>query len=306
MIQYYYKTAQEEEFQLIPEPTEGCWIHVEEATVENINEISVLTGLEFTDLQDCLDKYEIPRLERNKNILLIFTRYPNNPEPGLETSPLTLILAPHYFITISPQKSPLIKNFLLRKTKISTTQKSKLLIHLLLKITQEFNVQIKKIRGIVLTQEKDMTSVDSEDIFSLTKYEEVFNQYLSALGPTVKVLEAIVSGKYTDFYEKEHQLVEDLVNAVKQSEEVCSNSLKSMRSLRDSYQIVFTNNLHKTIKLLTALTIIFSFPTMIASLYGMNVKLPLAARSNAFILIIVLIFCISLFSFWFFRRKKWL
>ena len=51
------------------------------------------------------------------------------------------------------------------------------------------------------------------------------------------------------------------------------NPLKSIRSLCEAYQIIFTNNLHKTIKLLTTLTIILSIPTMISSVYGMIVML---------------------------------
>ncbi|MGH2611518.1 MAG: magnesium transporter CorA family protein, partial [Rhabdochlamydiaceae bacterium] len=274
MIQYYYKTVRDEEFQLIPEIREGCWIHIEEATNDEIGSLAQKLGIEVTDLQDCLDKYEVPRVEKIQGTVLIFTRYPTEYETGLYTSTLTIILAPHYIATVSPHQCHLVRNFILQKNKLSTLQKSKLLISMLLKITQEFNVHIRRVRNSVLRQEKEIISVDSEDITTLTKNEEILNQYMSALLPLRSVLEAITSGKYTNLYEKDHELLDDLLNAVRQSEDLCSISLKSIRSLRDSYQIIFTNNLHKTIKLLTALTILFNIPTMIASLYGMNVQLP--------------------------------
>jgi len=306
MIQYYYKTVRNDEFQLIPQVKEGCWIHAEDPTTEDLAALSQLLGLEQTDLQDCLDKFEVPRVERIRNTVLIFTRHPSEYETGLYTSTLAIIIAPHYIATVSPHQCHLVQNFLQVKNKFSTLQKSKLLISVLFKITQDFTIHIRRVRHNVLTQEKEMISVNSEDIATLTKNEEVLNQYQSTLMPLRRVLEAITSGRYTSLYEKDQELLEDLLNAVKQSEDLCSISLKSIRSLRDSYQIIFTNNLHKTIKLLTALTILFSIPTMIASLYGMNVKLPLASHEFAFFYLLGATCFFIILAVLYFQRKRWL
>jgi magnesium transporter len=306
MIQYYYKTVRDEDFQIIPELKEGCWIHIEETTSQDLTGLAQLLKLESSDLQDCLDKYEMPRVEKIQDTVLIFTRHPTELETGLYTSTLTIILAPHYIATISPGQNHLIRNFLLQRTKLSTLQQSKLLISLLLKITQDFNIHIRRVRNSVLTQEKEIISVDSEDITALTKNEEILNQYMSALDPLRSVLEAITSGKYTNLYEKDHDLLDDLLNAVKQSEDLCNISLKSIRSLRDSYQIIFTNNLHKTIKLLTALTILFNIPTIIASIYGMNVPLPLAEHPLSFLYIVSATLMAVVLAVLYFQRKRWL
>jgi magnesium transporter len=308
MIEYYFKTAKEENFISLPSPKDGCWIHVDEATSGDLDEICELTGMEPTDLHDCLDRYEIPRVEKIGNQVMIFTRHPieHDIAVGLYTSTLTMILTKHYFITISPQKNQLIRSFVSKKGKYSTLQRSKLMINLLLRITQEFTTQIRKVRHNVLNQEKEMASVESDDITTLTQNEEILNQYLSTLEPTRDVLEGITSGKFTNLYEKEHEQLEDLLNAVKQSETLCSIAVKSIRGLRDSYNILFTNNLHKTIKLLTSLTIIFNIPTMIASLYGMNIELPLSKDTHAFTFILSMITIMSAIALIVFRRKKWL
>ncbi len=306
MLRLYFKTVRDEEFQQAPEIREGCWIHIDEATPEDLTALSQIIGIDYFELQDCLDKYEVPRIERIGTSVLIFTRHPTEYETGLYTSTLAIILTPHYIVTISPQQNFLIQNFLQQKSKLSTLQKSKLLIALLLKITQAFTAHIRRVRHNVLRQEKEMISVESEDITALTKNEEILNQYLSALIPMRGVLEAITSGRYTNLYEKDQSLLLDLLNAVKQSEDLCSISVKSIRSLRDSYQIIFTNNVSKTIKLLTALTILFSIPTMFASLYGMNVALPLAQRPDAFFYIMGFTALIVVIAGLIFQRKRWL
>ncbi|WP_316358290.1 magnesium transporter CorA family protein [Candidatus Neptunichlamydia sp. REUL1] len=306
MITIYDKGEHDDEFIEIPEPKEGCWIHVEDATTNDINQISKLIDLEYTDMYDSLDRYEIPRVEKVNETVLVFTRHPMEPEAGLYTTTFTIILTKDYFITICPQKSQIVENFISQKPKLSPSNKSKFIIYILLKITQEYTLQIKKIRTSVLKQEKKMSYVDSRDITNLTHTEEILNQYLSSLVPMRSVLESITSGRYTLLYEKDQDLLEDLLNASIQSEDLCSINLRSIRSLRDSYQIIFTNQLNKTIKLLTALTIILSIPTMIASLYGMNVSLPGESAKYAFSVIMVLIVGLSILSLILFQRKKWL
>ena len=151
-----------------------------------------------------------------------------------------------------------------------------------------------------------MNEVESDDITSLTISEENLNQYLSSLVPLRSVYQAVASGRYTFLQEKDQDLLEDLLNTSIQSEELCSVNLRTVRSLRDSYQIIFTNQLNKTIKVLTALTIILNIPTMVASLYGMNVPLPAGSHKFTFILIILFIGIASTFVFMLFQRKKWL
>lgn len=306
MITIYYKDEYEEAFHTIDEPTEGCWIHVDSATTSDVMKLAKYLECEYSDIHDCLDKYEIPRIERIDETILIFTRHPSTQEVGLQTTTLTIILTKNYFITVCPHRSNLIDRFVSQRPKIATSNTSKLLIHMLLRITQEFTIEIKKIRSNVLQKEKGINEVESEDITSLTISEENLNQYLSSLIPLRNVYQAIASGRYTFLQEKDQDLLEDLLNASMQSEELCTVILRTIRSLRDSYQIIFTNQLNKTIKLLTALTIILNIPTMVASLYGMNVNLPMSNNPLAFIYIMFFITVISILAFVMFQKRKWL
>ena len=306
MITIYFKDEYDETFHTIDEPIEGCWIHVDAATTSDMVKLAKYLNCDYTDIHDCLDKYEIPRIERINEHVLIFTRHPSNQEVGLMTSTLTLILSKKYFITVCPHKSTLIERFVAQQPKIPTSKVSKLLIHILLRITQEFTIEIKKIRTSVLQKEKEMNEVESDDITGLTINEEHLNQYLSSLVPLRSVYQAVASGRYTFLQEKDQDLLEDLLNTSIQSEELCSVNLRTIRSLRDSYQIIFTNQLNKTIKVLTALTIILNIPTMVASLYGMNVPLPLGSHHATFGGVLFFISIASALVFILFQRKKWL
>jgi magnesium transporter len=165
---------------------------------------------------------------------------------------------------------------------------------------------VRKIRHRILSQEKDLSSVTSEDIYALTKYEETLNQYLATLNALEHSFDQLCKLKSNSIYEQDEETVDDLLNHVKQSGSLCAIVIKNIRGLRDSYQIIFANNLTKTIKLLTALTIIFTVPNIVASVYGMNVDLPFSKGSGSFSLILGVMFLLSgLCGYWFYR-KNWL
>ncbi len=306
MIRIYYRETPQAEIQELKAPSSGCWVHVDEVTINDIQIVSQWTQTSEIALNDCLDKYEIPRCEIADKNLVIYTRYPTDQEVGLYTSTLTFILSVDRLFTICPSRSSLTQNFLEQHVLFTTMPSSRLLMQLLMRINQEFTGQIRRVRYNVLSAEKEMITVESEDITALTKNEEILNQYVASLTAMRTTVQNMLLPRYINFYEKEREFLEDLVNGFLQSEDLCNNVIKSIRSLRDAYQIIFTNNLHKTIKLLTALTIILSIPTMIASVYGMNVKLPFAQSAFSFTIVMGITAFLSLFALWIFKRKKWL
>ncbi len=306
MIEIYFKTIRDEKFKKIEDFRIGSWIHVDNAKDEDLETITKLTGLEKADIHDALDKFESPRIEQKEGNILLFVRHPAHTDTGLRTASIAIILTNHYIITITPHESFIADEVASSKLPLATTQKSKLLLYILLKITQDFTSQINLVSHAVIEQEKMTKNITNDDIVQLTKNEDTLNQYLSTLVPMKNLLESITSGRFIHLYEKDYDLLQDLLIAIKQSEDICQVNVKNIRSLRDSYQILFTNDVNKTIKFLTAITIIFTIPTIIASVYGMNVSLPLEKYKHAFAILLVIIAICTFLLFWVFWRKKWL
>lgn len=304
MLEIYFKTIRDTEFKRIEEARAGCWIYAREATLDDITRIAELASLEVADLRDSLDKYEIPRIEQHDHRVIIFTRYPAEGEPSFYTEPLTIVLTDNYLMTISPSSSHIIDNLLIMHLHIATTQKAKLLLYILLRITQEFTTSIKRSRHAILLHEGG--KIDSDAIIVLTKNEEILNQYLTSLVPMRNLLETLATERYVNLYEKDLDLLQDLMIAIRQSEDLCRVNVKSIRSLRDSYQILFTNDVNRTIKRLTAITIIFSIPTMVASIYGMNIALPMQRYPYAFPIVMGIAATGCIFAIILFLKNRWL
>jgi len=306
MIEIYFKTVRDNEFRRIQDFRAGSWIYVHDATLDELTKIAELTALDIADIRDSLDKYEMPRIERIGENILLFIRHPSDVEFGHYTSTLTMLLTNHFVIAISPTRSETVEHLLLSNTTLGTTQKAKLVLHILLKITQDYTANIKRIHHGILENERSFRMVDTSAISMLTKNEEILNQYLMSLVPMRNTLEAMSGGRYLSFYEEDIDLLKDLMIAVHQSEDVCAVNIKSIRSLRDSYQIIFTNKVNRTIKILTAMTIIFHIPTIMASVYGMNIALPFQRSEHAFALFTTTTLVFSAIAVLLFRRNRWL
>lgn len=307
MFSIYFKNENEERYHAIEKPIDGSWLHVEHATMSELKHISQVLDLEINDIADALDMMEIARIERiEKDAFVVYVRFPFRQEMGLYTATLTIIISKSHIATICPTSCPIIQTMLSKPTGIATNMKSKVLIDILMRIVQEYTLAIKMVRKEVINQEKDISAMSDEEITELTRKEENLNQSLNSLQPLREVIEEILSGKFTILYEQDQELLEDLLLATEQSEDLCRLSLRIISSLRNSVQVVITNQFNKTIKLLTALTIILNFPTTIASIYGMNVSLPFASSPWAFALIMGFIILTSIGSFFFFQRRKWL
>jgi len=156
MREIFFRDIKKEKIEKIDSLRDGCWINIENASFEDIEYIARITNLQVVDIDDALDLYELPRIEREKDNVIIFIRDTQEQDKeDIYTTPLTVIISKKYIITISPSNSKTIRSIIEGNLSFSTTQKSKFLIHLLLLISRNFSKGIKKIKNNVLNQKKN-------------------------------------------------------------------------------------------------------------------------------------------------------
>ncbi|MFA5368955.1 MAG: magnesium transporter CorA family protein [Candidatus Paceibacterota bacterium] len=307
MVEIFYKGIKEDVLEKIDSLRDGCWVNIENAKIKDIEFIAEITNLDIPDIEDTLDLYELPRIEReNENVILFIRDTQEQDKEDIYTTPLTVIINKKYLITISPGRNKTIRSIIDGKMTFPTTQRSKFLIHFLLLISKNFTKEIKRVKNNVLNQKKGLKKIKGLDITNLIEGEEILNQYISALTPMKTVIEAISKGGYVHLYSNDDDLLEDMIIAIRQSVDNCTVSVKSIKNLRDSYQAIFTNDLNKTIRLLTSLTVILTVPTIVSSVFGMNVPLPLANNSLAFPIVVLLIFFVACIFYFIFKSRDWI
>ena len=81
-------------------------------------------------------------------------------------------------------------------------------------------------------------------------------------------------------------LFDDVVIETRQATEMCNIYRDILSGTMDAYASIISNNVNIVMKLLTVITFIVSIPTLIASLWGMNVKVPFTSTTGGFWIII--------------------
>ena len=307
MKEIFFKGIKEEKLEQIDSVKEGCWINIEDARLEDIEFVAKITNLDVPDIEDALELYELPRIEREgENTILFMRDTQEQDKEDIYTTPLTVIINKKYLITISTAKNKTIRSIVEGKLVFPTTQRSKFLIQFLLLISKNYTKEIKKVKSNVLNQKKELKKIKGLDIVKLIEGEEILNQYISALTPMKILIEAISKGGYVHLYSNDNDLLEDMIIAIRQSMDNCIVSVKSIKNLRDSYQAIFTNDLNNTIRLLTSLTVILTVPTIVSSVFGMNIPLPLANNNFAFLIVIAIIAFIAAAFYFIFKSRDWI
>lgn len=306
MLKIFHKDVKMNELKTLDKTTAGSWIYVEKPTEKDrellVSKFSMDKGL----LEDATDFYEIPRMEIEDGIIYIFTQFPYKEKDKTITSPAMFGIGESFFVTISEKSFPNIEKFEKNKIDFYTTQKTKLFLQLFSEISQEYDKHIKRITKEIRSIKIRFDNISNKDIMSFVTIEEVLNDFLSVLEPTSAVLRNLLSGKFLPLFEDDEDLVEDLILSNDQLIGICKSSLRNIASTRESYSTIMTNSLNRLIKFFTALTIILTIPTMISSIYGMNVKLPYADSPIAFFGIMASISFISIGLLVIFTRNRWL
>jgi magnesium transporter len=299
MITTYRKTLNGN-LKKLDEVKNGALLNVENVTKEELNYLAELYELEYADLDDVLDMYELPRIERHNKAIVIYIRTPN--ETG--TDVMMMIMNEKYFTMVSARENMFARKLIGLKGLPPTTQQSKLFGYMMLVLTREYTQKVKKVLDTT-SSFRTFERIARKDVIELVYQEELLRQYLASLVPLKNVILPITEGKSIKLHESDKDMFEDLYNSIHQSVDTCRVQVESIQSLRDTQQIVFTNDLNYTMKFLASFTVLLTLPMVISSIYGMNIRLPLADHPFAFILIMGLSVGITLLLLIWFSRNKW-
>ncbi|HSX34857.1 MAG TPA: magnesium transporter CorA family protein [Candidatus Saccharimonadales bacterium] len=307
MIKYFYKSVRSERMRELDGYKPGSWVYAEAPSHDEIAQLVKKFELVEGHLQDALDEDEMPRLEKEGDQSYIFVRFAYKSADGeLLTAPLLFIFGGEVVITVSQIRIPALDAFMAGKLNFATTQRAKLVLLILQQIVEQYDgfisrtsKQIKLIRSRLRGHE-----ITNQDFIDFVTIEDELNEFQSSLMPTNATLRRLLLGRYMPLFAEDQDIVEDLLLNNEQSIEACNSNMQSIIHIREAYTSISSNNLNRTMKILTAATVIIALPNLFFSMYGMNVELPLQHEPwfywvlNTFLLFLVLL------SFRFAKQKR--
>lgn len=306
MISIYRKTIKDNSLLVIKNIEKGSWVSIINPNKSELIEIEKRLNLNSTIMEDGLDDNEIPNIHHDEGVLYLIMRFPMESDSNIFTFPLLISITGENIITVCKKENRVISKFVETKLSFCTTQKTQLLLKIILEIFNNFDTYLSRILKDIKHKKIQIDNLNNKDILYLVQEEETLNDFESSLSHNINVLEKILSGRHITLYEKDKDIIEDLYMDSKQTLEMSKVALKSIRNIREAYSTILSNELNKVIKILTGATIILTIPTIIASLFGMNVSIPLENDPFSFFYIVLATIILSIAMFIIFFKRKWI
>lgn len=307
MITHYFRTVKDPELKKIEGMRNGVWIHAESPTEVELFQLTEQLNLDTSILEDAKDFFEVPRLERSEGLVYFFTRYPYNEQTeDIDTAPLLVVMGESFVLTVALRPVPQFEAIWSNKIQVHTTQKTNLFIQLMEVITRSFERQLIGLRRAVHRDRVQLRKIGNKEILRFVNYEQRLNDMVAALLPTNVALQQVMNGHYFQIFEEDREVMEDLRIDNMQAVDSARTLLKTIQNVRTASEAILANSLNNRIKTLTVLTILLTVPTIISSLFGMNVPLPFAEQPLAFAFVIFIIIGLVTIGVWYFKKHEWL
>jgi magnesium transporter len=306
MITHHFRTVKDDALKQIDEIRNGVWVHAEAPDEEELVELADKLDLDLAILEDAQDFFEVPRLERSGGATYFFARYLfDDQNEDTDTAPLLIVVGEAFVLTITQRPVPQFETFYSGATMMHTTQKTKLFIQMMEVVTHSFEKQLIRLRRAVHRDRAKLRKIGNQEIVRFVNYEHKLNDMVSALIPTNVALQQVMGGSAIPVYDDDRELMEDLRIDNAQVVDSARSLLKTIQNVRSASEAILANNLNNRIKTLTVLTILLTVPTIVSSLFGMNVPLPFASHPYAFEFVIVIVVALVSAAVWYFKRHEW-
>ena len=310
MIQYF-KNINQKTVE-IDKPENGVWVNVlPPLKQEEFTELSAALDIPIDFLTDSLDIDERSRFEEDDNVKLIVIKTPtennsfNESDAYYITIPICIILTHNHVVTVNSFENTAIKKFLNTFQNRQPDNRNMMVLKIFEKIVQNFMEHLKEINQRRNTYEKKLYDASkNEHLLELMRIQKSLVYMVTALRSNEMLMMKLERTNFLALTEDEKELLNDLIVDNSQALEMSNIYTNILSSTLDAFASIIANNQNQVLKRLAVITIVLTFPVLIASLFGMNVPSGFEHSKYAFYIVAFLSLGIALIIGWYFFRKK--
>ena len=313
MLNIYNTDLKTNKFEKIKEFRPGSWISLVNPSEDEIKTVCTNLKIEDEFIKYPLDYEEQARIDIEDDMTLFVVDVPiiEDGKDGktYSTMPLGLIVVrDEFFITVSLKKNRIIDAFEKGRVKgMCTYKKTRFVLQILYLNASYYLNDLKKINkeaeNTVLALQKSMRN---KELIQLLNLENSLVYITTSLKANELVMEKTSRGKVLKSYEEDDEILEDAIIENRQAIEMGKIYSDILSGTMDAYASIISNNLNVVMKLLASITLVISVPTLVASIWGMNVPLPFANNPHGFTIVIGISMIISIVALVWLKKKDML
>ena len=306
-----YRT-QDKQLTRVDDMSEGTWICLNSPTDDEVRRVAATLDIEPADIVAATDPEESARISLEDGYTVIIVDIPIKVEGAGEgvysTIPLGIVKTAEHLITVCLKDSHIMRDFALGRVKgFFTNKRTRFILQILYRNASRYLQYLRQIDKKTNAIENELQkTLRNSELMQLMRLEKSLVFFATSLKSNEIVLEKLLRSDLIRRFPDDEDLLEDVIIENKQAIEMCAIYRDILSSTMDAFSSVINNNVNDIMKVLTSLTLVLSIPTLIASIWGMNVAVPFEGSSVGFWVLLGVSLLASVVSIIILSRRKML
>jgi magnesium transporter len=299
------------------------WVDIQKPTREKMNILGQLYPFHELNIEDCLSKIQIPKVDRYEDHIFVILHFPTiDKEKSIpRTTQLAIFAGFDYLVTVQQgELKPLTEMFQI--CKVNEKQRdsfmgtsSGYLLHSIIDLLVDDLLHIlMKLEGNL----DDIEDVVFDEKVAVAKEISLLRREITTLRRVVIPLKRIILDLSKDiqkFSEEDLTLYfDDVKDHIDKVIEVLEESKETIEIFKDTDFMLSTEKSNKILAVLTLLFTLSIPATVVAAIYGMNVILPGGIETGpatffgpftSFSLLVIAAILPAVIMIWYFKRQGW-
>ena len=269
------------------------------------------------DLEDVMSRNQRPKLDEYPDYLFILLHFPifDKQVGRLNAGELDMFVGPDYVITLPNQPLKPIE-YLFERCRTNEEVREQyfskgpgyLLYHI---VDQAFDYcfpMLRKIGNKLEQLEEDIFSGRGEDVVrDISNVKQEIINFRKIIRPERTVLRDLERTKQRFLTDEELEFYfDDIVDASERIWDMLENYKEVVQALEETNEGVISHRLNDILLVLTSLSVVILPLTLIASIWGMNVRVPGQGSTEAFWVIAGVMVVVLGGTLGYFRHRGWL
>lgn len=288
------------------------WVDLESPTEDESEILGTVFSFHELAIEDCVAvEAEEAKIDNYEDYLfLVFhSVFFNNEKLTFDFTELDTFFGEKYVVTY--HKKPVLGINQLRKRLDRTidfmSQGTDEILHAILDaVVDNYGRSVKKLERTVYRLEGEILSEASTKTFNdLFRLRRGLITLRRLLAPAEEVVEELGTKEFDLIQEENRVYFQDVHDHISSIQGLLNSYMEMVSSTMDTYVSLTSHRMTSVMKTLTIISFIMLPLTLIASLYGMNLNLPMQGNPYGFVIIIAVELMIASGMLWFFKNKDW-
>jgi magnesium transporter len=278
-------------------------------TEEDQHELEEKYNIPDYFMSDISDTDERARYEYDDGWMLIILRIPYVKEirsrTPYTTVPLGIIHKRDVTITVCYYETNMMIDFVSfqQKRNEGFTDYVDMIFRIFLSSAVWYLKRLKQISMLIDKAKRNLDrEVNNESLIGLSRLQDSLTYFQTSIRGNENLLSKLKFKLQID--ELDADLIEDVNIEMTQARETTSIYSNILESTMDTYQSIINNNMNTVMRTLTSVTILMMIPTLVTSMFGMNLINGMESKPWGFVFAMIISVAISGIAWWIFRHKR--